>query len=93
MFFLAQPKYSNFELKSPTNMTLSDRLLMVWKSERLGFPFGHQMVAKLRFWLFEISSSIAKASLSVMILKSLFLYSLFTTRPFLQGRQHPSLPC
>ena len=39
-FFLAQPKDSNFVLKSPTNMTLSDRLLMVWKSERLGFPFG-----------------------------------------------------
>ena len=37
--FLAQPKVSNFELKSPTNMTLLDRLLMVWKSERLGFPF------------------------------------------------------
>ena len=28
MFFLAQPKDSDFELKSPTNMTLSDRLLM-----------------------------------------------------------------
>ena len=38
MFFFEQPKNSNFELKSPTNMTLSDRL--VWKSERLGFPFG-----------------------------------------------------
>ena len=25
---LAQPKDFNFELKSPTNMTLSDRLLM-----------------------------------------------------------------
>ena len=40
MFFLAQPKDSNFELKSPTNMTLLKGLLMVWKSERLGFPFG-----------------------------------------------------
>ena len=30
MFFLAQAKASNFELKSPTNMTLSERLLMVW---------------------------------------------------------------
>ena len=40
MFFLAQPKASNFELKSPTNMTLSERLLMVSKSLRLGFPFG-----------------------------------------------------
>ena len=40
MFFLVQPKDSNFELKSPTNLTLLERLLMVWKSERLGFPFG-----------------------------------------------------
>ena len=40
MFFLAQPKDSNFELKSSTNMTLSDKLLMVWKSERLGSSFG-----------------------------------------------------
>ena len=40
MFFLSQPKDSDFELKSPTNMTLSDKLLMVRKSERLGFPFG-----------------------------------------------------
>ena len=39
MFLLAQPKDSSFELKSPTNMTFSERLLMVWKSERLGFPF------------------------------------------------------
>ena len=39
------------------------------------------MVAKVKFWLLENSSSIAKASLSVMILKSSFLYSLFTTRP------------
>ena len=39
MFFLAQPKASNFELKSLINMTLSERLLMV-KSLRLGFPFG-----------------------------------------------------
>ena len=28
-FFLAQPKDSNFEFKSPTNMALSDKLLMV----------------------------------------------------------------
>ena len=40
MFFLAQPKDSNFEMKFPTNMTLSDRLLMDWKNEKLGFPFG-----------------------------------------------------
>ena len=38
MFFLAQPKASSLELKSPTNMTLSERFLMVWKSLRLGFP-------------------------------------------------------
>ena len=46
------------------------------------------MVARVKFWLLESSSSIDKASLSVMMLKSSFLYSLFTTRPFLQGRQH-----
>ena len=40
MFLLVHPKDSSFELKSPTNMTFSERLLMVWKSERLGFPFG-----------------------------------------------------
>ena len=40
MFFLAEPKASNFELKSSTNMTLSERLLMVSKSLRFGFPFG-----------------------------------------------------
>ena len=39
------------------------------------------MVAKVRFWLLESSRLIAKASFSVMILKSSFLYSLFTTRP------------
>ena len=41
MFFLAQPKASNFELKSPTNMTLSGRSLMISKSLRLGFPSEH----------------------------------------------------
>ena len=40
MFFLVHPKDSCFELKSLTNMALSDRLLMVSKSVRLGFPFG-----------------------------------------------------
>ena len=40
MFFLAQPKAPNFELKSPTNMTLSEGLLMVSKTLRFGFPFG-----------------------------------------------------
>ena len=46
------------------------------------------MVAKVTFWLLERSRLIAKASLSVMILKSLLLYSSFITRPCLQGRQH-----
>ena len=40
MFFLAQPKASNLELKSPTNMTLSERLLIVSNSLGFGFPFG-----------------------------------------------------
>ena len=47
------------------------------------------MVVKVRFWSFEISSSIAKASLSVMILKSSFLYSLFTARPFFTRKAKP----
>ena len=47
------------------------------------------MFAKVKFWLLESSSSIAKASLLVMILKSLFLYSLFTTRPFLTRKAAP----
>ena len=38
------------------------------------------MVAKVRFWLLERSRLIAKASFDVMILKSLFLNSLFITR-------------
>ena len=38
------------------------------------------MVAKVRFRLLESSRSIAKASLSAIILKSSFLYSLFTTQ-------------
>ena len=42
------------------------------------------MVAKVRFWLLESSRLIAKASFSVMILKSAFLNSLFTTRPVLR---------
>ena len=40
-FSSRSPKDSDFEMKSLTNMTqFSDKLLMVWKSERLGFPFG-----------------------------------------------------
>ena len=38
------------------------------------------MSAKVRFWLLDSSRSIAKASLLIMILKSLFLHALFTTR-------------
>ena len=40
MVFLALPKASSLELKSPTNMTLSERFLMDSKSLRLGFQFG-----------------------------------------------------
>ena len=39
MFFLAQPKTSDLELKSPINMTLSERLLMVSNSLGFGFPY------------------------------------------------------
>ena len=40
MFFLAQPKASNLESKSPTDMTLSERLLMVSNSQGFRFSFG-----------------------------------------------------
>ena len=40
LFFLAQPKASNVELRSPTNMTFLERLLMVSNNLRFGFPFG-----------------------------------------------------
>ena len=40
LFFFAQPKASNFELKLPTDMTLSERLLIVSNSLKFGFPFG-----------------------------------------------------
>ena len=39
-FSWPQPKYSNFELKSSTNMALSDKLSIVWKSGKLGFSFA-----------------------------------------------------
>ena len=39
-FLEANPNASNFELKSPTNMTLSEMSEMVWKSEKFGVPFG-----------------------------------------------------
>ena len=47
------------------------------------------MVAKVRFWLLESSRSISKASLSVMILKLLFLYSLFATRSYFMRKATP----
>ena len=49
------------------------------------------MVAKVRFWLSESPTLIAKASFLVMILKSPFLYSLFTSRPFLPRKATPPL--
>ena len=49
------------------------------------------MVAKVRFWLLESSRLIVKASFSVMILKSLFLYSLFITRPCFTRKATPPL--
>ena len=47
------------------------------------------MVAKVTFWLLERSRLIAKASFSVMILKSLFLYSLFITWPCFTRKETP----
>ena len=47
------------------------------------------MVTKVKFWLLEISSSICKALLSVMVLQSLFLHSLFTTEPFFRRKATP----
>ena len=49
------------------------------------------MVAKVRFWLSESSRLIAKASFSVMILKSLFLYFLFITRLCFTRKAAPPL--
>ena len=49
------------------------------------------MVAKVRFWLLEMSILIAMASFDVMILKSLFLYSLFITRPCFTRKATPPL--
>ena len=43
----------------------------------------------MRFCLEDSSRLIAKASLSVMILKSAFLNSLFTTRPCLMKKATP----
>ena len=49
------------------------------------------MVAKVTFWLLERSRFIAKASFDVMILKSLFLYSLFITSPCFTRKATPPL--
>ena len=49
------------------------------------------MVAKIRFWLLERSISITKASLSVMILKSVSRYSLLITRPCFTRKAIPPL--
>ena len=48
------------------------------------------MVAEVKIWLFESSSLIDNASLSVMVLKSSFLYFLFTTKPFFTRKATPS---
>ena len=61
MFFLAQPKASNFELKSPTNMTLSERLLMVLKSLRLGFPLFKCPRTELEVGIFAQSAMVDQA--------------------------------
>ena len=47
------------------------------------------MLANVKFWLLESSSSIAKASLAVMILKSSFLYSLYTIKPYFTRKATP----
>ena len=39
-FLEAHPNASDFELKSPTNMTLLERLQMVWKVKDLVFHLG-----------------------------------------------------
>ena len=49
------------------------------------------MVAKVKLWLLESSRLIAKASFSVMILKSPFLYSLFIIRPCFTRKATPPL--
>ena len=43
----------------------------------------------MRFWLLESSRSIAKTLLSVMILNSSYLYSLFRTWPFFTRKATP----
>ena len=49
------------------------------------------MVAKVMFWLLERLRLIAKASFSVMILKSSFLYCLFISRPCFTRKATPPL--
>ena len=49
------------------------------------------MVAKIRFWLLERSMSMTKASLSVIISKSVLQYSLLITRPCFTRKATPPL--
>ena len=49
------------------------------------------MVAKIKFWLLQRSMSITRASLSVMILKSMLRYSLLITRPCFTRKATPPL--
>ena len=49
------------------------------------------MVAKIKFWLLQRSVSISKASLSVMILKSMLGYSLLITRPCFTRKATPQI--
>ena len=49
------------------------------------------MVAKIKFWLLQRSMSITKASLSVMILKSMLRYSLLITRSCFTRKATPPL--
>ena len=91
MFSLAQPKASNVELKSPTNIIVSERLLVVSNRSGFGFPVGQQMVANMRFWLLERSVSITNASLLAMILKFVLWYSSLITRPCFTRKGTPPL--
>ena len=49
------------------------------------------MVAKIKFCMLEMSMSITKVLLSVMILKSMSRYSLLITRPCFTRKATPPL--
>ena len=69
LFSLAQPKDCNFELKSPTNLTLSERLLMVSKTLSLvRISIWAVNGSQSQVLLLERSMSITKASLSVFFI-------------------------